>query len=74
MISMEISNMDDFGTCERRAYRAGWLAGIRAEPETTPTRESAALNLRWLQGFDEGAQLRRTWKGPTSMRAKGILA
>jgi hypothetical protein len=65
--------MDDYGTRERRAYRAGWLAGIRAEPETTPTRESATLNLRWLQGFDEGAQLRRTWTSRKSMRAKTTL-
>ena len=67
---MEILNMDDYGTPERRAYRTGWLAGIRAEPETTSTRESAALNLRWLQGFDEGVQLRRTWKSRKGMRAK----
>jgi len=70
---MEISSMDDYGTRERRAFRDGWLAGIGVESEAVPARESAALNLRWLQGFDEGAQLRRTWKGPKSIRAKRLL-
>jgi len=72
-VAMETSSTDDYGTRERRAYRSGWLAGIGAEPETTPTRANAALNLRWLQGFDEGVQLRRTWTSRKSMRAKAIL-
>jgi len=62
MPHLELSNMDDYAAHERRAFRAGWLAGIRAEPRTTPARETEAMNARWMQGFDEGVRLRQTWK------------
>jgi hypothetical protein len=66
---MEISNSDDYGTRQRRAFRAGWLAGLRNEPHVTLNQEDADFNCHWSQGFREGTRLRQTWKTAKSMRA-----
>jgi len=54
--------MDDYCTRGRRAFRAGWVAGIRAEPDAAPCLENADFDSRWSQGFHEGTRLRLTWK------------
>jgi hypothetical protein len=51
---MEISSMDDHGTRQRRAFRAGWVAGLRNKPQASPKQGDADLNVPWSQGFDDG--------------------
>ena len=69
MCPMEISSMDDYGTRQRQAFRAGWVAALRNEPHVTPHQNDADLEARWSQGFRDGARLRQTWKTKKAMRS-----
>ena len=65
---METSNMDDLGTRKRRAFRLGWVAGLRNKPQASPDQDSANLDLHWSRGFRDGTQLRQTWDKAKSTR------
>src|SRR5437016_4915025 len=65
---MAISNTDDYGTRQRRDFRAGWVAGLRNESRMPANQENPNLDSHWSQGFRDGTRLRQTWKKANVMR------
>lgn len=60
--------MDDNGTRQRRAFRLGWMAGLRNKPQASPGQDNANLDSRWSQGFHDGTQLRQAWEKAKAIR------
>jgi len=65
MLTMTNPNDRDYGTRERRAYCAGWLAALRGEGDGSPYHQEPRLDRRWSDGFQQGHQLRQSWDDET---------
>ena len=58
---MRNTNQAEYHNRERLAFRVGWEAGLRNQPNDITQHDDAVLNHRWTEGFTQGKLLRNAW-------------